>query len=336
MEFDPVPHSHVVPAGYLRAWADRRQIAMRRVGRSGSTLIGVRDAGVRRNFYRRSRPQSGEVIYDVEWSLAEAESAALPVLTRLTTAWPLDLEDKGKVGQFLALQHLRGPAFKAWHEAHVAEQVAVLRADPGRYARRDIGLKPEAAIEEVITHLTSDTYRLTEMLKFARSVGIVFSSMHWTLVRFDVSRLATSDHPVVVWPVYRRRSRPRANEPGAGVLETLEVFVPLGPAHLLLLTWRVNQDTEAVVEGRHRDLATANGYVIANADAQWFHTPGLEPWVANGAREPLTRGVLRGYDATEAMQSSRRQQAASLAKAEAAAPLRNGPVEIVNVTYARD
>jgi hypothetical protein len=331
MEFDPVPHSHVVPVGYLRAWAQGRQIAMRRVGESVSALIGVRDAAVRTNFYRRTRPHTGEVIYDIEWSLREAESAGLPALRRMPETWPLTLEDKGKVGQLLALQYLRGPAFKAWHERHVAEQVATLRADPKRYARQDIEMSAEEAVERVAARLMSDTYRVTRMLKLARSVGIVFSSMHWTLVHFDASRLATSDHPMIVWPTRREPSVPRANDSQAGVLETLEAFAPIGPAHVLLMTWRFDEDT-AVVPGARCELATANAYVIANAETQWFHIPGVDPWVAKGKCHPLSHALVRSYDAAEATRSPRRQQAVALANQELAAPLRNAPVSIVDVS----
>jgi hypothetical protein len=63
--------------------------------------------------------------------------------------------------------------------------------------------------------------------------------MHWSLVAFDRGRLAISDHPVIVWPLDRATSRkPTANDLRAGVIETLEVFVPIGPTHLLLMTWR--------------------------------------------------------------------------------------------------
>src|SRR5947208_3904833 len=79
--YDPVPHSHVVPTGYLKAWAHGKQIAMRRVGGSVSQVIGIRDAGVRKNFYRRDRPATGETIYDIEWSLQQAETAALPIIS---------------------------------------------------------------------------------------------------------------------------------------------------------------------------------------------------------------------------------------------------------------
>lgn len=142
-----MPHSHVVPAGYLRAWADGKQIAMRRVGSTEATIIGVRDAGVRKDFYRRTRPSTGESIYDVEWSLQQAEQAAIPLIREVGNRWPLVDEDKGKIGQFLALQHLRGTAFKAWHERHTARIAADLRADPKTWGTPPQGMSHEVAIE---------------------------------------------------------------------------------------------------------------------------------------------------------------------------------------------
>ena len=76
-------------------------------------------------------------------------------------------------------------------------------------------------LRELEATMTSDTYRLTNMLKFVRSVGIVFTSMHWSPVEFGQGRLATSDHPVVVWPLRRgAKQRPSANDLQAGAIDT--------------------------------------------------------------------------------------------------------------------
>jgi hypothetical protein len=116
--------------------------------------------------------------------------------------------------------------------------------------------------------------------------------MHWTLVHFDASRLATSDHPVIVWPTRRGPSVARANDSQAGVLDTLEAFGPVGPAHLLLMAWRFDANTATVVPGARRELSTANAYVIANAEKQWFHIPGVDPWVSKGRRHPLSHALV--------------------------------------------
>lgn len=330
MEYAAVPHSHVASAGYLRAWADGAQIAMRLAGGSTTKVIGVKAAGVRSNFYRRTRPGSGETIYDVEWSLSQAETVCLPALRRLTRSWPPTLEEKGKVGQLLALQLVRGPAFAQWHERCIERKATPWRAAPERYARPGAAADAVTAVEEAIAAMKGDTHRLTKMLKITRLTGIAFTSMHWTLVHFEVPRLATSDQPVVVWPLSRGRSLPCANDLDAGVTQTLEAFVALGPSDLLLMTWRTGPDTRQVVTGANRELATANSFAIANADQQWFHQPGLEPWVAKGPRKPLSSALLTRYDRLEALQSPLRLLTARLATAEAAAPLSNGPVSVVD------
>jgi hypothetical protein len=155
---------------------------MRLVGSESSVLVGVRDAGVRSDYYRRERPGTRETIYDVEWSLAQAENVAIPVIADLPGRWPLTNEDKAKIGQFIALQHLRGPAFRAWHEKHIADRAAKFRADPAAHANPQSGTTPEAAIEKAIEAMETDTYRATRMLSLVRSLGIALSSMHWTLV----------------------------------------------------------------------------------------------------------------------------------------------------------
>jgi hypothetical protein len=329
--YDPVPHSHVVPTGYLRAWAHGRQIAMRRVGIAGSQLIGIRDAGVRKNFYRRERPGTGETIYDVEWSLRQGETAALPIIADLPARWPLDLDDKGKIGQFFALQHLRGAAFRQWHEDHVASVLDYVRANPEASLKPHPGRTATEVIEALEGTVSSDTYRLTKMLKLIRSVGIVFASMHWSLVEFERGRLVTSDHPVVVWPIREGTSRkPTANDLQAGVIDTLEAFVPVRPAHLSLMTWRDEKSVGASVVGKGRQLATANAFVVANAHAQWFHEPDMDPWIARGRRPPLAMELLPDYGVSEAAASQRRARARDLANAEAGRELSNDPVEVVS------
>lgn len=328
--YPPVPHSHIVPAGYLRAWAQGKQIAMRQPGATASRLIGVRDAGVRKNFYRRERPATGETTYDVEWSLSQAENAALPIIAHLPARWPLDLEDRGRVGQFFALQHLRGPAFQQWHDGHVGAIRDSVRADPENHLKPPLGRTAEEVIDEIDNAATGDTYRLTQMMKHVRSIGIVFASMHWTLVAIRKGRFVTSDHPVVIWPMSEALGRrPQSNDLNAGVLDTLEHFVPIGPEHLLLMTWRNRKSNPLPVACEARHVATVNTFVVANADAQWFHEPGIEPWLARGRRQALAPQLLTGYDPNEAWFSRRRAQVRELAKAEARRPLSNDEVAVL-------
>jgi hypothetical protein len=326
--YQAVPHSHVVPAGYLRAWAHGPQIAMRLIGNEQSVPAGVLDVGVRTNFYRRERPQTGEKIYDTEWSMRQAENAALKIVRSLASRWPLGNEDKACVAQLFALQHVRGPAFKAWHGEYIQPKVDALRSDPVGTTVPTPGVSAEEVAAKAAQHYTSDTFRVLKMLKSARSCAVVFGSMHWSLVTFAKPRLVTSDQPVVVWPLSRGRAKPCPNDLNAGLTDTLEVFVPVAPGLLLLMTWLDGPERPDMVSGAGRHLATANAFVVANADVQWFHELGVEPWLAAGARDPLSAELMAGYDVGVASRSTRRRDVAALATAEAEAPLSNKPLSM--------
>lgn len=79
-----------------------------------------------------------------------------------------------------------------------------------------------------------------------------------------------------------------------------------------------------------RQLATANAFVVANAHAQWFHEPDIDPWIARGRRPPLAMELLPGYGVSEAATSQRRAKTRDLANAEGGRELSNDPVEVVS------
>jgi len=309
------PRSHVVAAGYLRAWAHDGEIAMRLVGCERSVTTSVRNVGVRSNFYRRERPKTGETIYDAEWSIEQMETAALPLISSLASRWPLSFDDKACVAQFFGLQYVRGPAFKEWRERDIQPTIDAVRSDPvGRTIPID-----------------TDTVRIVKMIGAARTVAVAFGSMHWTLVRFANPRLVTSDEPVTVWPLSRERARPCPNDLNSDVTDTLEVFVPIAPQLLLLMTWVGHPDKPGVVTGANRHIATANAFVVANADAQWFHEPGVEPWLAAGPRDPLSTQLIPGYDVEAATGSKRRRDAMPLVIAQDKAPVNNEPLSMLSM-----
>ena len=334
VRYQAKPHSHVVPAGYLRPWTHGAKIAMRLVGREQVSTsvrnVGVRSVGVRKNIYRRERPTTGETIHDTEWSNQQLENEALPVISSLASRWPLGMDDKGRVALFFALQYVRGPAFKAWHERHMQPIIDAVRSDPVATTVPTPDESPEEVADKVIGHLSSDTHRLVKMIKATRTVAVAFGSMRWTLVTFAKPRLVTSDQPVVVWPLARGRARPCPNDLNSGVTDTLEVFVPIASQLLLLMTWIRGPDLPAVIPGANRHIATANAFVVANADAQWFHEPGVKPWrLAAGPRDPLSAELIPGYDVEAASRSKRRQDVAPLVTAEAQAPVGNQPISML-------
>jgi hypothetical protein len=98
------------------------------------------------------------------------------------------------------------------------------------------GLDPEemAAFDEA---LKGDSYRLTRMLPMSITLTSILVSMHWTLIEFGSPVLATSDHPVVIWPS-GGPLKPRAvSVLEAGMLDCLEYRLPLSPTRAVLMTW---------------------------------------------------------------------------------------------------
>lgn len=309
--------SHIVPKFYLRAWAENERIAMHDAESGAEELRNLKTAGVLRDFYRRERPD-GEEIYDVEWSLGEAENAAAPLLRRLPEQWPPSPDARNALAQFLGLQHVRGPAFRGWRRTLV-EGAATSFAHEG-YSAHEIN----AAVE----HHLSATQDNAQMLRLSRVAASLFGSMHWTLVRFEQPWLTTSDQPVVVWPLGRGQTRPRPNDTTAGLNDIFEVFVPLDPSRLLLMSWIYEADT--TTEGEYSHAALANAFCVANAGAQWFHRIGGEVPLTTDAQGPLTPQLVNpGYDRAAVEQAPRRAAALTLAQRVLAAPLGNNPVPIV-------
>src|SRR4051794_22697825 len=100
--------------------------------------------------------------------------------------------------------------------------------------------------------------------------------MHWSLVEFDEPVLATSDHPVVLWPIDEERLRPDSAIT-AGAHRTLEVKWPLTPSLALLALWRDVGDKRAPVAGTEAFAESLNSLVIAQAEEPWIHLPDTTP-----------------------------------------------------------
>src|SRR5947207_2822057 len=106
MEYKTVRRSHVIPRGYLRSFAVDDRIVMHRAGETAGVEIPVSKAGVLNNFYRRHRPD-GTPIYDFEWSLEHIERRAPKILREIAQRWPLSLEEKAILAEFIGIQLVR-------------------------------------------------------------------------------------------------------------------------------------------------------------------------------------------------------------------------------------
>jgi Protein of unknown function (DUF4238) len=156
---------------------------------------------------------------------------------------------------------------------------------------------------------------MTRMLKHAR-IGLTFlGSMRWALVEFEQPLLASSDHPVHIWPMSERTLRPDTTMV-AGVHESLEVKWPLSPTLALVGCWSDLPDIVEPLPGTPQLASSLNSLVIAAAEEQWIHRPGAEPpyEAPDQAIEPWSLGLVEGYSQKAAATSRRRQAAARFAQ----------------------
>jgi hypothetical protein len=188
-------------------------------------------------------------------------------------------------------------------------------------------------IRAVGQHLLTDTQRLGRMISLGVKVTAVFASMHWTLVEFARPLVVTSDHPVVMWPNAERSRAPQPTPMGAGVLEALEIRVPVSPHHAILMTWRDEaDDQDCRVRGTRDHAANLNAFTIAHAERQWFRQPGAPTPTASGRLLPLSTQFFGDYGADTAGRSQRRAITSAKVQPMMGRDLRNRDIDVVTMS----
>jgi hypothetical protein len=323
-DYPNVKNAHIVSRTYLANWAIDGKIATW-LSRERKRLVDqpIENVGTRRRFYARERPISGETINDVEWSLGQGEAAATPLLRSFDERWPLALNEKVQLAELFAYQVLRGPRWKAQYEEGTREFLEewAARADT-----------PDERDDEVDAFLLSNSRRLTRMFAMALTTTSVFGSMHWTLVEFDRPLMATCDEPVVLWPGAGSHSPQPFEIRRSGILECIEVRLPLSPRHAVLMTWADKRDgDEARIAGSRDHAKNFNAFTVAAADRQWFHWPGPPPPSGSGRLLPLSTQIVSGYTPEAAATSARRQRAAEIVNKKVGRDLHDREIEIVTI-----
>ena len=318
-----VKNAHIVPRTYLANWAVEGKIGVWLVPDAKRLADQpIENVGTRHRFYARQRPGTGETIHDVEWSLGRGEDAATPLLRSFPERWPLTLDEKTQLAELFAYQVLRGPRWKAGYEDATREFLAEWATRPD--------VDPEAEVDAL---LLSDSYRLTRMFATALTATAVFASMHWTLVEFERPLLATCDEPVVAWGGADSQPPRSFDIRRSGILECIEIRLPLSPRHAVLMTWADRADDDpARVAGTRDHARNLNAFTVESADRQWFHRPGAVPPRASGLLLPLSPQVLRGYTRESAAASERRRRTSEIANRKIGRELDDREIEVVTMT----
>jgi Protein of unknown function (DUF4238) len=289
MKYPNVKNAHIVPATYLRNWEIDGKIALWLV-QEGKRLADqpVENVGTRRRFYERERLIDGQKINDVEWSVAQGEAAATPLLRSFDERWPLSAGEKTQLAELFAYQLLRGPRSKAEYEEKT-------RTFLEGYDKRPTSL-PQDVVDDQNAALLSDSYRFIRMLSAALTTTSVFGSMHWTLVELERPLIATSDHPVVLWPGSESRAPQAVQVTEAGIMRCSKVRLPLSPFRAVLMTWADQADEDDVrVSGRAITLQTSTPSQSPPPIGSGFIKRGATtPPRAAGYFRPLSSALVPG------------------------------------------
>jgi hypothetical protein len=320
-----VKNAHIVPRTYLERWAVDGRIGVVQVRENKRLEMAVENVGTRRQFYRRKRPD-GSDIDDIEWTLSDIESKAAPLLQSAEDAWPFSGDDKLMLARLFAFQWLRTPR---WKERYRERTDSFLE----HYDANNPTTLSAEEVEHFNEQLRSDTHRLGMMLSTGVTGAAVFASMHWTLVEFDRPWIATSDQPLVLWTGAGARSPHADDMTEFGVLDSIEIRLPVSPTGVVLMTWSDLPDDDHVrVTGTRDHAANFNAFTVAAADRQWFHRPDVSPPIASGNLLPVSPALIPDYTAAAAAASGRRAKTSEIAKARIDSDFRDQEVEVVTVS----
>jgi hypothetical protein len=243
-------HSHIVPAGYLRAWAKEGTVGVEWKRREGApSRLAPKSLGVRRGFYRE---QLADRTFEnwLEPAMSNVEAPALAAAREIEKLWPLEPVDRARLSEYMALQMARSPRWRTWYEQIVG------------------GAPSDRTLWQ------SDSVRQGMVVQVTRRFATVLANMHWTLLRCDEPQFATSDHPFVTFNAGPGAMQPADPAAVGGVFAVWEYRLALSPRLLLVMTWQDEFGPEPMRAADIEQVRNHNGVVIAQAEQQWFHYPG--------------------------------------------------------------
>jgi hypothetical protein len=214
VEYPEVENGHIVPAGYLRGFANgqmtmRHRVKLKHEKERREKESSVRSVGTRERPYSRTRPRDGSRIDDVEASISILENQ-VEVVRKARERFPFCEGDRSTVAQFAGAQQVRGPK-RAREYAGLVDEV---RAEAVNAGMSKTDAEHDARI------LATATPRLISMQRWLYGFSALFFAMRWTLVEFAHPVLITCDHPVVLWDGVNRACAP-VDLSGTGVKDLL-------------------------------------------------------------------------------------------------------------------
>lgn len=284
---------HLVPEFYLRRFADQKEqvTAVRRDTGKSIPKIGVRNVAVESQFYTLEQLENLPPSF-AENTLQLVEDETAKALQRIDAGqFPPNGPDRLVLSLYLALQITRSREFRDGVERR---SDMLLRArwflnlrdmsndQVHTFLREHLGIEPtdEDVAEMVDVRDRISDFRLIPhqdtsiSLMFATAMEMVpyLSQRSWSLMAFKKRVFLTSDRPVVLW-----RKRDMQNPvPGVGVANADDVYFPLDPTKVLVLTLNPTGLQPIIPVLPH--IAKMVNRLVANNCYDWiFHDPRHTP-----------------------------------------------------------
>ncbi|MCM1941800.1 DUF4238 domain-containing protein [Streptomyces sp. G3] len=281
-------HHHTVPRLLLRRFADGKRIIRVPLDGGAPKGIGIGDATVRSHFYSM-QDENGQRDDTIENLLADLEDQAARVIEKIVTehVWPLPLDDRAVLGEWVAAQTARIPAARQANN-EIADQLLKIEIAAGgkpevrrRLEAKGDGPVSDEEVEAAWAELTDfSSYYLElpvndHLLRMAEAMTVAYRWImvrSWQLCRFERRTLLLSDHPVTL---LRDETGPAWS--GVGLANAAAIMVPIDRRAAIIMT--APGDRDGVFPASTKVAKELNHRFAWNSRSELFHHPDDDPVV---------------------------------------------------------
>lgn len=276
---------HTVPRLLLRRFADGEQIIRVPLDGGERRLVGIADVTVHRDFYSM-RDESGQLDDTVEDLLAELEGKAAKVIRKVIGGvWPLPIEERAVLAEWIAAQHARIPAARTAHNEmadHLGKVLIAMGGKPEirRHLEEDAtGPVSDEEVEALWAEVTDfDSYsaemsvndHVLSMGQSMKTAYEVFMARSWGLIKFERRTLLIPDHPVTLV-----RDEDMPSWSGVGIGNAAVILMPIDRRAAIMMA---SLGPDDFFVRTHTKLAKElNQRLAYNARGELFHHPDDNP-----------------------------------------------------------
>lgn len=296
---------HVVPASYLRRWAEDNQIRVTNVDEKRSWLTAAEKAARITDFYSMASedldPNKFPPLF-AETQLSEIEAIGKKAIDEVLHQSPLDGEygSKDDLAVFLGFQHVRGTWSRERSKAITQESFLMQYGDISdkvlRSLLKDGGAAPTQKqfdeTKDYIARVRDGSVQIEQQTPAAIAQSFLAAvpvaeelyKRHWVVYRTP-RVLITCDEPVV--PIGGPGT---ARERKSGVADAWVVIFPLAP-NVLLAMFKYAPPHHWLTDLSAAELVEINHEILANSHRLAFEVPGRR--LSQSLSVPLMSSTLK-------------------------------------------